>query len=51
MARFCGPSISTRATMAFWTWVRRPDAAASATVVTAELKYECVMQPRWQGPQ
>jgi len=35
--------------MAFEMSVQLPLATASATVVNAELKYECVMQPRSQG--
>src|SRR5260370_41839029 len=37
--------------MAFEMSVQFPVARASATVVKAELKYECVTQPRSQGPQ
>ena len=37
--------------MAFGTCVEFPVFKASATVVKAELKYECVTQPRSQGPQ
>src|SRR5690348_15007950 len=37
--------------MAFGTCVHLPVLSASATVVKAALKYECVMQPRSHGPQ
>jgi hypothetical protein len=37
--------------MAFGMCVHLPVLSASATVVKAALKYECVTQPRSQGPQ
>src|SRR5215203_1615051 len=37
--------------MAFGMCVHLPVFSASATVVKAELKYECVTQPRSHGPQ
>ena len=51
VARSARSSYVTCATTLFGRSVKRPVAAAAGSVEPMLLKYECVMQPRSQGPQ
>ena len=51
VAVFDSGFVSTFHAIALGMSVQWPLFSASATVVNAELKYECVVQPRSHGPQ